>query len=102
MIDKLDHQTLNYVAPDIAWRSSTELLNIFIWEQLIDYLPGLQEIQTYETTQSYCTYRGPSLDEMQKRSGENPLKYFSSKKLGDSVLRKQLLLQRNKLKAVSD
>ena len=102
VIDKLDHQTLNYVAPDIAWRSSTELLNIFIWEQLIDYLPGLQEIQTYETTQSYCTYRGPSLDEMQKRSGENPLKYFSSKKLGDSVLRKQLLLQRNKLKAVSD
>ncbi len=102
VIEKLDHQTLNYVSADLAWRSSTELLNVFIWEQLIDYLPGLQELQTYETTQSYCSYRGPSLDEMQKRSGENSLKHFSSQHLGDSVLRKQLFAKQKKLKAVSD
>lgn len=102
VIDKLDHQTLNYVATDLAWRSSTELLNIFIWEQLIDYLPGLQELQTYETTQSYCTYRGPSIDDMQKRPATNPLKHFSADQLGRSVLRKQLAQNTKKLRAVSD
>ncbi len=87
VIEKLDHQNLNYVCADLGWRSSTELLNIFIWEQLIDYLPGLVELQTYETTQSFCQYRGPSLEEMQKNAGKTPLKHFSRPELGRSVLR---------------
>ena len=90
VIEKLDHQNLNFVNADLSWRSSTELLNIFIWEQLIDYLPGLVELQTYETTQSYCIYKGPSLDQMQKAQDEGSLKHFARSSLGKSVLRQQL------------
>lgn len=103
VIDQLDHQTLNYVNCDLAWRSSTELLNVFIWEQLIDYLPGLLEVQTYETTQSYCVYRGPKLEDMQTMEANGPLKYFSNQELGRSSLRK--LLENNptkKLQLVND
>ena len=90
VINKLDHQNLNYVCTDLAWRSSTELLNIFIWEQLINYLPGLVELQTYETTQSYCQYQGPSLEEFLKAKKNDSLKHFSKNELGKSILRQQL------------
>ena len=90
VIEKLDHQNLNFVCADLGWRSSTELLNIFIWEQLIGFLPGLIELQTYETTQSFCQYRGPSLEEMQKNKGVTPLKHFSQPDLGRSMLRQLL------------
>ena len=90
VIERLDHQTLNYASADLGWRSSTELLNVFIWEQLIDYLPGLFELQTFETTQSYCTYHGPSLEQMQKKGPHDALKHFSQPELGKSLLRKLL------------
>lgn len=90
VINRLDHQNLNYVCSDLGWRSSTELLNIFIWEQLIDYLPGLVELQTYETTQSYCVYQGPTLEHLQKEGISSALKHFSQPDLGQSVLRKLL------------
>ena len=96
VIEQLDHQNLNFVCADLGWRSSTELLNIFIWEQLIDYLPGLMELQTYETTQSFCQYRGPSLEELQKNNGQTPLKHFSDPQLGKSVLRKLLQTEQAK------
>ena len=60
-------------------------------------------MQTYETTQSYCVYRGPKLEEVQKMEGIKPLKYFSNQDLGRSSLRE--LLDDNpaeKLKLVSD
>lgn len=102
VINRLDHQTLNYASADLGWRSSTELLNIFIWEQLIDYLPGLYELQTYETTQSYCVYRGPSLEQMQKGNKVDVLKHFSQPELGKSLLRKMLRKdERKELKIVS-
>lgn len=87
---RLDHQNLNYVCSDLGWRSSTELLNIFMWEQLIDYLPGLVELQTYETTQSYCVYQGPTLEQLQKEGINSVLKHFTQPELGQSVLRKLL------------
>ena len=96
VIKRLDHQTLNFVCADLGWRSSTELLNIFIWEQLIDYLPGMVELQTYETTQSYCTYQGPSLDQIQKGKDRDVLKHFSHPKLGRSILRKMLRTEETK------
>ena len=99
VIEKLDHQNLNFVCADLGWRSSTELLNIFIWEQLIEFLPGLVELQTYETTQSFCQYQGPSLDEMKKNHGMTPLKHFSQPDLGRSVLR-QLLKNDNNAKGL--
>lgn len=90
VINRLDHQNLNYVCSDLGWRSSTELLNIFMWEQLIEYLPGLCELQTYETTQSYCVYQGPSLEHLQKEGISSALKHFTQPALGQSVLRKLL------------
>ena len=49
VVNRLDHQCLNQVSAKLAWRSSTELINEFAWHQLLDYLPNMREIQTYET-----------------------------------------------------
>ena len=49
IVNDLDHHNLNYVASELSWRSSTELLSIFIWERLIEYFPGLTELQIFET-----------------------------------------------------
>jgi len=97
IVDQLDHHNLNYVATELSWRSSTELLNIFIWEQLIEYLPGLTELQIYETSQSHCCYVGPTLDELQKNGRSLLLKYFVSDELGKSQLR-NILSQNSKRK----
>lgn len=70
IVNDLDHHNLNYVAPELSWRSSTELLSVFIWERLIEYLSGLSELQIYETSQSHCCYTGPSLQELQKHGGK--------------------------------
>ena len=90
IINQLDHHSLNYVSAELSWRSSTELLSIFIWERLIEYLPGLTELQIYETSQSHCCFVGPSLDELQKRGSSALLKYFVSDELGKSRLRNLL------------
>jgi len=90
IISRLDHHNLNYVGSELSWRSSTELLSIFIWQTLIEYLPGLSELQIYETSQSHCCYIGPSLDELQKQGSSSLLKYFSSDELGQSQLRNLL------------
>lgn len=90
IINQLDHHSLNYVSADLSWRSSTELLSIFIWERLIEYLPGLTELQIYETSQSHCCFVGPSLDELQKKGSSALLKYFVSDELGKSQLRNLL------------
>lgn len=87
VINELDHHNLNYVASELSWRSSTELLSIFIWERLIEYLPGLIELQIYETDQSHCCYRGPGLEELQKKGPSTLLRYFNSDELGNSKLR---------------
>ena len=87
IIEKLDHQNLNYVTAELAWRSSTELLCVFIWEQLIGYLPGLVEIEIHETAQSYCCYSGPSLAEFQRRGSNRLLTHFKDAALGRSSLR---------------
>ena len=93
VVNGLDHHSLNYVAPELSWRASTELLNIFIWRRLIEYLPGLAELQIFETPQSYCCYTGPSLEELQRDEGSALLQYFTSGELGKSSLR--MLFNRN-------
>jgi 6-pyruvoyl tetrahydropterin synthase/QueD family protein len=87
VIDRFDHHNLNYAASELAWRSSTEMLCVFIWQQLIEYLPGLVELQLYETTQSWCNYSGPSLAEFQQSGSDTLLTYFTDRKLGESQLR---------------
>lgn len=90
VVERFDHHNLNFVASELAWRSSTELLCVYIWEQLIDYVPGLVELQLYETEQSWCHYSGPSLAEFQQQ-GSNPLMHhFTGLSERSSELRAQL------------
>jgi 6-pyruvoyl tetrahydropterin synthase/QueD family protein len=87
VIDRFDHHNLNYAAPELAWRSSTEMLCVFIWEQLIEYLPGLVELQLFETTQSWCNYSGPSLEAFQQSGSDRLMGHFLEGDLGQSQLR---------------
>ncbi len=87
VVERFDHHHLNQSAPELAWRSSTEMLCVYIWERLIDYLPGLAGLELHETAQNACRYRGPTLDEIQSRGGDALLKYFQDGALGRSELR---------------
>jgi 6-pyruvoyl tetrahydropterin synthase/QueD family protein len=89
VIERFDHHHLNYAAPELGWRSTTEMLCVYIWEQLIDYLPGLSELVLHETTQSWCRYRGPSLEAFQ-RQGRDALLTFFQGELGRSSLRDRI------------
>jgi len=76
VVERFDHHTLNYAAAELAWRSSTEMLCVYIWEQLIDYLPGLSGLRLYETTQSWCDYRGPTLEDHQRQGSSSLLSWL--------------------------
>ena len=89
VVERFDHHNLNYAAPELAWRSSTEMLNAHIWECLIDYLPGLTSLRLYETTQSWCDYVGPRLAEFQERGSERLLQPFAE--VADAGWRQRLL-----------
>jgi 6-pyruvoyl tetrahydropterin synthase/QueD family protein len=78
VVERFDHHTLNYAAPELAWRSSTEMICVHVWECLIDYLPGLAGLRLYETTQSWCDYRGPTLAEHQARGTSSLLTHFQT------------------------
>jgi len=82
IIEVLDHHTLNYAAPELTWRSSTEFLAIWMWERLIDYLPSLRELEIHETQTSYCQYRGPTLEEYRKVGPQSLLRHFQDTDLG--------------------
>jgi len=76
VVERLDHHTLNYAAAALAWRSTTEMLCVYIWEQLIDYLPGLSGLRLYETTQSWCDYRGPTLEDYQRQGSSSLMSWL--------------------------
>jgi 6-pyruvoyl tetrahydropterin synthase/QueD family protein len=101
VIDRFDHHNLNYAASELAWRSSTEMLCVFIWEQLIEYLPGLVELQLYETAQSWCNYTGPSLAEFQQSGSDSLLTHFTDNKLGRSQLRELIRDKRPTLEVIA-
>lgn len=101
VVERFDHHNLNYVAGELAWRSSTELLSVYMWERLIAYLPGLEELELYETPQSWCRYRGPSLEAMRERGSDTLLGYFQDPALGTHALRRLMReLDRPRLYAV--
>ncbi|MES9980735.1 MAG: 6-carboxytetrahydropterin synthase, partial [Candidatus Thiodiazotropha sp. 6PLUC5] len=87
VIEKFDHHNLNYAATELSWRSSTEMLCVYIWEQLIEYLPGLIELELYETPQSWCNYTGPSLESFQLQGSDRLMTHFLDERLGRSSLR---------------
>jgi len=78
IIDKFDHKTLNLTCPELSWRSSTEFLSIVIWEILIPYLPNLERIKIYETSSSFCEFKGNSLDVYLKNGTSEILNYFKN------------------------
>lgn len=88
VVERFDHHNLNYADPDLAWRSSTELLCVHIWERLIEYLPGLVGLTLYETPQSWCEYRGPSLERLQSEGPSALLRHFTDRRLGSSCRRR--------------
>ena len=90
VIERFDHHTLNYAAQELAWRSSTEMLCLFIWDQLIEYLPGLAEIQLFETPQSWCCYRGRSLAEFQAQGSADLCDWLTRTTDVGTTLRRQL------------
>jgi len=93
VVERFDHHTLNYAAPELAWRSTTELLSVFIWEQLIDFLPELVELTLYETPQSWCQYSGPDLATWQRQGSQPLLHRFTDPGLGRSPWRQDLRTQ---------
>jgi len=95
IIERFDHHHLNYAAEELAWRSSTEMLCVYIWEQLIEYLPGLSGIRLYETTNSWCDYQGRSLAEQQVQGSESLLYPFRAKS-DYTELRRRLIRQPGK------
>lgn len=55
-IDQLDHQILNDI-PGLE-QPTTELIAVWLWNQIAPALPGLCRITLYENTRSGVTYRG--------------------------------------------
>lgn len=90
VVERFDHHNLNLAAPELAWRSSTEMICAHVWECLIDYLPGLSGLRLYETTQSWCDYRGPTLAEFQARGSAAVLHPFDG--ISEPARRRRLLL----------
>ena len=89
VVDRFDHHHLNYAADELAWRSSTEMICAHVWEALIDYLPGLSGLRLYETTQSWCDYRGPTLADFQAEGSDQVLHPFG--RLPDGAARRRQL-----------
>ncbi len=96
VVERFDHHNLNYVTSELAWRSSTEMLCVYIWEQLIEYLPGLVELQLYETAQSWCHYSGPTLESFQTSGSNQLLHYFNELDRHDLPFREQISDDRKK------
>jgi len=88
VVERFDHHTLNYASAELAWRSSTEMLCVYIWEQLIDYLPGLSGLRLYETSQSWCDYQGPALEVHQRQGSSSLMSWFQ--RLQPSAVRSEL------------
>ena len=85
LIKNLDHLHLNKVAPELRWRSTTEILSMYFWKILIEFLPNLYEIELYETPDSKCVFQGPSLDDMKLNKDNDMVKLLNSFAMKDIV-----------------
>ncbi len=90
VVERFDHHTLNYAGPELAWRSTTEMLCVYIWQQLIEFLPELVELTLYETPQSWCQYSGPDLSTWQRQGSHPLLGRFTDPDLARSPWRQRL------------
>ena len=90
VVERFDHHTLNYAGHELAWRSTTELLNVYIWEQLIEFLPEMTELTLYETPQSWCQYSGPDLEAWQLHGSQPLFNRFTNPQLANAPWRQWL------------
>ena len=84
ILNKFDHKTLNYTCPELSWRSSTEFLSIVIWNILIDYIPSLSNIKIYETSSSYCSYKGVSLSKKNNSRSQKLVSHYKDMPYNES------------------
>lgn len=54
VIDRLDHHFLNDLIP----LSTAENISVWIWDQLKPSLPGLIQVEVFETSDNCVIYRG--------------------------------------------
>ena len=57
LFNQLDHHCLNEV-PGLE-NPTSENLAVWIWDRLVDELPGLSRVEVHETCTSGCVYFGP-------------------------------------------
>ena len=63
VIDKLDHNCINFQVPELQYRSTTELMCIWIWGELSAEVTHLSKLRVYETVDSFTEYVGPQCSE---------------------------------------
>ncbi len=54
VVDKLDHKYVN----DLIENPTAEVMSVWIWQRLVEVLPGLAEIELHETENCSVVYRG--------------------------------------------
>jgi len=90
IVNLFDHNCLNYQVNNLGWRSTTELICMFIWKTLIEFFPTLSKLELFETEGSKCEYIGPSLDEMKKDKTLDILTLFTEK---DIIWRERIITE---------
>ena len=45
IVDEFDHHCLNYQTSDLGWRSTTELICMYMWKVLIEFFPNLHRLE---------------------------------------------------------
>ncbi len=55
--EALDHRHLNEV--EGLENPTSEVIAMWIWDRLVDHIPGLSAIVLHETCTARCVYRGP-------------------------------------------
>jgi 6-pyruvoyltetrahydropterin/6-carboxytetrahydropterin synthase len=54
VVDSLDHKYAN----DLMENPTAEVMSVWIWNRLVEPLPGLKEVQLFETRNCSVVYRG--------------------------------------------
>ena len=85
VVEKFDHHCINYQAPELAWRSTTEIICMYIWSILIKKIRNLYELELFETPDSSTVYRDemihvPDWGDIPASNYVNELEYYRSKK----------------------
>lgn len=68
-----DHSCLNFKHENFRWRPTAEIMSVVFWKILIEFLPNLHMIKIKETSDTWCSYQGPSLDALKTKEIEDNL-----------------------------